>query len=388
MGIESGPLRELSLFAGAGGGILAGKLLGWRCVCAVESDPYAAGVLAARQNEGHLAPPFPIWTDARTFRGEPWRGRVDVISAGWPCQNFSTAGKKEGLSGNESGLFSEVVRICREVRPQFLFLENSAAIVGSGDLATVLGEICQMGFDARWCVLGARHAVDRSGTQAPHRRDRWWALAYRNNEARQSPSSRERKDRGHQEGHHASRGVEEWRPGWEKETGKATAKRNDDGIWLCNQCGLDVFNGCTCYFGEWKCNDCGEWTYPFHYEIEDGCQHCGGSNVGDARGPRSPVGLPKEEAGSKGDSEKPLDGGDRRGGREAESWWAVEPQVGLLASRLASGVDVHGANDAGDVSRLVEGFRGRAEQLACIGNGQVPACAAMAWEILSRHLEN
>ena len=77
-------LRELALFAGAGGGILGGHLLGWRTVCAVEIEPYPATVLAKRQEEGHLQP-FPIWDDICTFDGRPWRGRVDVISGGFPC---------------------------------------------------------------------------------------------------------------------------------------------------------------------------------------------------------------------------------------------------------------------------------------------------------------
>jgi hypothetical protein len=90
------PLRELALFAGAGGGILGGHLLGWRCVCAVEWEPYPAGVLIARQNEGFL-PPFPIWDDVRTFDGKPWRGVVDVVSGGFPCQDISAAGKGRAL---------------------------------------------------------------------------------------------------------------------------------------------------------------------------------------------------------------------------------------------------------------------------------------------------
>lgn len=81
---STGQLRELALFAGAGGGILGGLLLGWRTVCAVEVNPYAASVLAQRQNDGILAP-FPIWDDVRTFDGKPWRGRVDVVSGGFPC---------------------------------------------------------------------------------------------------------------------------------------------------------------------------------------------------------------------------------------------------------------------------------------------------------------
>ncbi|MCA9180554.1 MAG: DNA cytosine methyltransferase, partial [Planctomycetales bacterium] len=74
-------LNELALFAGAGGGILGGKLLGWRTVCAVEIDAYCRRVLMQRQNDGVLDP-FPIWDDVRTFDGHAWRGKVDVVSAG------------------------------------------------------------------------------------------------------------------------------------------------------------------------------------------------------------------------------------------------------------------------------------------------------------------
>src|SRR5574340_287710 len=105
-----GGLRELALFAGAGGGILGGKLLGWRTVCAVERDAYAAQVLAQRQNDGILAP-FPIWSDVCSFDGKPWRGIVDVVSGGFPCQDISVAGKGAGITGERSGLWSEMVRI-------------------------------------------------------------------------------------------------------------------------------------------------------------------------------------------------------------------------------------------------------------------------------------
>ena len=83
-------MNELALFAGAGGGILGGHLLGWRTVCAVERDAYCARRLMQRQNEGHI-PPFPIWDDVRTFDGREWRGIVDVVSGGFPCQAHSSA---------------------------------------------------------------------------------------------------------------------------------------------------------------------------------------------------------------------------------------------------------------------------------------------------------
>jgi DNA (cytosine-5)-methyltransferase 1 len=94
-------LNELALFAGAGGGILGGHLLGWRTVCAVEWEQYPASVLCARQNDG-LLPPFPIWDDVQTFDGKPWRGIVDVVSGGFPCQDISAAGGGLALTENEA----------------------------------------------------------------------------------------------------------------------------------------------------------------------------------------------------------------------------------------------------------------------------------------------
>jgi DNA (cytosine-5)-methyltransferase 1 len=162
-------MNELALFAGAGGGILGGKLLGWRTVCAVEWEQYPACVLAARQNDG-LLPPFPIWDDVQTFDGKPWRGIVDVISGGFPCQDISVAGKGAGIEGQRSGMWSEMARIIGEVRPKYTFLENSPMLTTRG-LGTVLRDLVTMGYDAEWCVLGA----DSIGL--PHRRERIWVLA-------------------------------------------------------------------------------------------------------------------------------------------------------------------------------------------------------------------
>ena len=87
-------LRELHLFAGAGGGILGGMLLGHTPVCAVELDAYCRKVLQARQADGWL-PQFPIYEDVRKFDGTAWRGRVDVVAGGFPCQPWSQAGKQK-----------------------------------------------------------------------------------------------------------------------------------------------------------------------------------------------------------------------------------------------------------------------------------------------------
>jgi len=164
-------LNELALFAGAGGGILGGKLIGWRTVCAVEIDPYCRKVLLARQRDGILEP-FPIWDDVRTFDGNWWRGRIDVVTGGFPCQDISAAGRGAGIDGERSGLWMEMARIVGEVRPRYVLVENSPMLTIRG-LGRVLGNLAALGYDARWGVISAENAG------AIHKRERVWCLAYR-----------------------------------------------------------------------------------------------------------------------------------------------------------------------------------------------------------------
>ena len=161
-------MNELALFAGAGGGILGGHLLGWRCVCAVEYEPFQSCVLMQRQNDGVL-PTFPIWDDVRTFDGRSWNGIIDVVSGGFPCQDISTAGgaNRKGLDGNKSGLWSEMHRVINEVRPKYTLIENSPALTFRG-LDRVLADLASIRFDARWGVFSA------ADVGARHRRERIW----------------------------------------------------------------------------------------------------------------------------------------------------------------------------------------------------------------------
>ena len=163
-------MNELHLFAGAGGGILGGILLGHTTVCAVEIEPYCRKVLLQRQRDGIL-PKFPIWDNVCTFDGKPWRGKVDIVCGGFPCQDISSAGGGAGIEeGTRSGLWYQMARIISEIRPRFVFIENSPLLRKRG-LNKVLRSLAEMGYDARWGVLGAR---DVGG---PHRRDRCWILA-------------------------------------------------------------------------------------------------------------------------------------------------------------------------------------------------------------------
>lgn len=170
-------MNELALFAGAGGGILGGHLIGWRTVCAVEIEPYPRNVLLARQDDGTL-PPFPVWDDVSTFDGRPWRGVIDVVSGGFPCQDISSAGSGAGIDGKRSGLWREMARIIREVRPRYAFVENSPMLTTRG-LGRVLSDLAEMGYNAAWGVLGA------SDMGAPHIRKRIWILANTDGSQRQ-----------------------------------------------------------------------------------------------------------------------------------------------------------------------------------------------------------
>ena len=166
-------MNELALFAGAGGGILGGHLLGWRTVCAVEINAYARDVLLARQDDGCLEP-FPVWDDVTTFDGRPWAGLVDVVSGGFPCQDVAAGSStKTGVEGERSSLWEHMRRIVGEVGPRCVFVENSAMLTSRG-LGRVLGDLAALGFDARWGVLGGVHVG------APHERERIWIAAHAN----------------------------------------------------------------------------------------------------------------------------------------------------------------------------------------------------------------
>lgn len=310
-------MNELALFAGAGGGILGGHLLGWRTVCAVEWDAYAASVLVQRQNDGCFsASGFPIWDDVQTFDGRPWRGRVDVISGGFPCTDISSAGKGAGIDGKQSGMWAHMARIVGEVRPEYVFVENSPLLVGRG-LARVLGDLAALGYDARWGVLGAHHVA------APHRRDRIWIVA----------------------DSHGSRSRQNFKPS-ELRPQRPFQSPGDSG-------GADQAKEKQKSQGEEKlANSCRE-----------GSQ--GATTHGKKKRPTKKHSFAK------------------RGRRRAFNW-PTESDLGReLPARMANRVDINGTFVREGISRVGKGIPYRIGRLKCIGNGQVPQCAALAWEILS-----
>lgn len=164
-------MNELALFAGNGGGILGGMLLGWRTVCAVEIKKWRRERLMQRQEEGYFHP-FPIWDDINTFDGKPWAGCVDIVTGGFPCQDISCANPSgRGIDGERSGLWSEMARVVGEVGPRYVFVENSPSLMGRG-IGRVLSDLSSLGYDSVWGIMGAHHAG------APHFRDRIWILGF------------------------------------------------------------------------------------------------------------------------------------------------------------------------------------------------------------------
>ena len=175
-------LKILDTFAGIGGFSYAAHELvgGFETTQFVEIDPFCQKVL-----KKHF-PKVPCHDDIKTFTAYP--GQYDVITGGFPCQDISVAGRREGITDqSRSGLFYELIRVIRLVRPKFVVMENVAAILNNG-LDIVLGELSEAGYDAEWSIISA------SSLGAAHRRSRWWCVAYTNDYGSSSSSINEIND--------------------------------------------------------------------------------------------------------------------------------------------------------------------------------------------------
>ncbi len=360
-------MNELALFAGAGGGILGGHLLGWRTVCAVEWEPYPASVLCARQNDG-LLPPFPIWDDVQTFDGKPWREIVDVVSGGFPCTDISVAGKGAGIDGEASGMWREMARIIHEVQPRFVFVENSPMLTSRG-LGRVLGDLAAMGFDARWGVLGA------ADVGAKHQRDRIWIVGEQmgnsNNNGQitskisQSITQRSDTISTRQEQTCQSEGSSEQH----EELANSNSMRE-----LQPQRGEQNKRG-------WICNSSNEMA---------------NSNVS---------GCPQSHKTVERQPSKQFDGGSIQPRKDVSNT-DIQRLQRRLSDRIFNqerrqeqsfgritecGVEWKGDRNCDwsaepNVGRVADGVAARVDRLKAIGNGQVPLCAATAWKLLSERI--
>lgn len=165
-------LNDLSLFSGIAGIEIGLESLGkFRTIGYVENEPYAQAVIIKNMEKGNISP-APIWDEIRTFDGRPWKGIVDVISGGFPCQDISYAGKGKGIKNDtRSGLWFEFKRVVCEVRPKYIFVENVSALTKRG-IDIVLAGLSEIGYDAIWFPLQAREVG------APHRRERIFIIGW------------------------------------------------------------------------------------------------------------------------------------------------------------------------------------------------------------------
>ena len=306
---------------------MGGLLLGWRTVCAVELDAYCRSVLLARQRDGILAP-FALWDDVRTFDGQPWRGRVDVVSGGFPCQDISAAGGGAGIDGAKSGLWVEMARIIREVRPRYAFVENSPMLASRG-LGRVLGDLAAMGFDARWGVFSAAEVG------APHLRERLFILAADSHgprelqpEGRESASGRRPSD------------------GTESATNPARNGRRSRG----------PRRPVASRAGE------GEFALPPLPDADRSGRERRAGAGGDERGLAEPADAATDvDSAGRSEQRRTVAVGEEQPAAECEGWWASEP----------------------DVVRMVHGIPSRVDRIRGLGNAQVPAVVVRAWRTLT-----
>ena len=341
-------MNELALFAGAGGGILGTRLPGWRVVCAVEIEPYCREVVLRRQEEGILEA-FPIWDDVRTFDGKPWRGIVDVVTGGFPCQPFSVAGKRKGAM-DERNLWPDTLRIIREVRPRWCLLENVPGLLHSGYFGTILGGLAESGYDARWKVISAGELG------APHRRDRLWIVA-----DCQSVSGRL-----------SGKDIAE-RPGWQER----------DEFGQNNSFAADVADA------EGQQNDKRESGSLAGASEQGGCVY---PTIGPGRritwwGADPADAGDAECDGRHGEPKRGgVDAGETEGGMcepEGSVPGFVIPGLGRMADGLPDRLDGSCPPVAGPIPRVATGVCNRVDRLKALGNAQVPLCAAIAWRLLS-----
>lgn len=338
-------LTNLSFFSGVGGLDLGAKACGIATISYCEFDRYAQGVLRSRIADGGLDD-GPIWDDVNSFDGKPWKG-ADIISGGFPCQDVSIAGKRKGIEeGTRSGLFYELMRVCREVGPRFILLENVAGLLIYPGAHRVFGELASMGYDAGWKIISA------SDAGAPHQRKRIWIVAKSQytNPDKFGSYRKEINERGGDE-----RGTK-FQYG-EKRKSRQIRKNVADSAEL---------------------RDNGEKVKPGIGEKKQGQSRGGGSeetladSSGKRRGRRS--GLEARGGISKGEPERQNKRNESRGEFEMgcpessisrwdwKNLWAFEPDVG----------------------RVVDGVASRVDRLKCCGNGVVPQQSIPAWEEIKR----
>lgn len=331
-----------------GGGLLADLILGHEPIGAVEWDAYCCRVLRERAAEGWFPDLRVHEGDVRLFDPSEYAGRVDIVAAGFPCTDISSAGNQAGVGeGTRSGLYREVLRVADVVRPRYLYMENVAAILSNEFLGTVLGDLAARGYDARWTCLPA------SATGAPHYRDRWWCLA----ERADADGERELQPEG----------CEPEQRGWagdvcedvaDTDSHASRSRRTD----YTKQSAVRWNADRSCQSADVANAGCRRRDSAKERKMEQsrGAEViCGSVDVADAlRDGLQRLRNPISGNGTAGASAR---GEASRGAREeGGNWWSVEPGI----------------------CRVVNGIPNRAHRIKALGNAQVPLQAALAWKLL------
>ncbi len=340
-------MNELCLFAGGGGGLLATQhLLGFKTICYVEIDDYCQRVLQARIKDGMLDD-APIWDDVRTFDGRPWCGCVDLVTAGFPCEPFSCAGKRRGKA-DKRNLWPDTVRIINEVRPAWVFLENSpdlrcprreknhATPSEASYFGQILGDLARCGFDAEWGVLSAR------AVGANHGRRRLWVVAHSRGVGVFPRSRNEVR---------ARRAVIDLCPTSTTDTDSSRRKERGQHAIHPRQSFADSGVTDAADADRLRQQQPGELLKQGGERASDRAE-----DVADTPGER----LSQRDGQT---AARPVFG-PAAGGPEAGGWWGEQPSEPGLC-----GVD--------------DGVANRLDRIRTIGRGQVPLVAATAWEILT-----
>lgn len=329
-------MNELSLFTGAGGGLLGTKLLGFRPIGYVEWDGYCQAIIAQRIKDGFLEE-APIFGDIRKFvesgAAREYRGFADVVTAGFPCQPFSVAGKQLAAD-DERNMWPATRDVIRVVRPRFAFLENVPGLLSSGYFSVVISDLAALGFDAEWGVFSA------AGSGAPHLRERVWILAYAN-ESRAVLQGRN--GNGADQERHRAPEIQEW----ENLKSRLDAASSHEDVADSKRNGRQ---GKSTGGGAGSQNG-----------TQQGRQAHGGSHEAFSADAWLSEAARFREYCRQVHAEPETAGLGFSGG---SGWWATEPGLGRVANGVAHRVD----------------------RLKAIGNGQVPYTVISAWQELSQRI--
>ena len=162
-------MKVLDLFSGIGGFSLGLERAGMETVAFCEFDKHAQKVLKKHW------PDVPIFEDVRTLDGKQFRGSVDVVCGGFPCQDLSQAGVRSGFEGERSSLYREMLRVISECLPRYAIFENVPGLLTgeSGKwFAKFLYDLAEIGYDATWANIPV------SRFREEHTRHRIWIVAY------------------------------------------------------------------------------------------------------------------------------------------------------------------------------------------------------------------